>query len=168
MAEHISIRGLDATIKALQALPVELGSKGGGPVRGALFAASREIRDDAKSRAPVGKSTPNPGNLRAQVFVKRDPNPKAIGATEHYIISVRSGRRGLFSARVGGATRALTRQDAFYWWYVEFGTSKQPAQPFLRPAFEANKRRAVLVFGRELRKSVSKATARARRVGGSL
>lgn len=166
MAEHISIRGLDATIKALQALPAELGSKGGGPVRGALFAAARLIREDAKARAPVGKNTPNPGNLRAQVFVKRDPNPQASGAAEHYIVSVRSGRRGLFSARVGAATRALTKQDAFYWWFVEFGTSKMPARPFLRPAFEANKRRALGTFARELRKGVARAAERARRAGG--
>lgn len=168
MAEHVSIRGLDATIRALLSLPAALGSKGGGPVRGALFAAAREIRDDAKARAPIGSSTPNPGNLRAQVFVKRDPNPQSRGAAERYIISVRSGRRGLFSARVGSATRALTRQDAYYWWYVEFGTSKQAAKPFLRPAFEANKRRAVLVFGRELRKGVGRAAERARRAGGAL
>jgi HK97 gp10 family phage protein len=42
--------------------------------------------------------------------------------------------------RVGGR---YIRGDAFYWPFVEFGTAKVRARPFLRPAFEARKERAV-------------------------
>ncbi|MCB1567827.1 MAG: HK97 gp10 family phage protein [Xanthomonadales bacterium] len=165
MAELISIRGLEKTVKALRSLPAELGSKGGGPIRGALFAAGRLIRDDAQSRAPIGNGTPKPGNLRANIFLYRDRNPQSSGAAEHYIIGVRTGRKlsRKRKFKFSGGLRVLTGGDAWYWFWVEFGTKKQPAQPFMRPAFEANKRRAVVVFGRELRKMVSKAAARARK-----
>lgn len=33
--------------------------------------------------------------------------------------------------------------DAFYWYYLEFGTSKYAATPFVRPAFERSHREAL-------------------------
>ena len=34
-------------------------------------------------------------------------------------------------------------QDAWYWRFVEFGTRKMAARPFLRPALESRRRQAV-------------------------
>jgi HK97 gp10 family phage protein len=47
---------------------------------------------------------------------------------------------------------------------VEFGTKKDPAQPYLRPAFYQNVRRAVTIFSTKLRARIEKA-ARIGRVG---
>ena len=33
--------------------------------------------------------------------------------------------------------------DAYYWRYVEFGTSRMAARPFLRPSFEVKKEEAI-------------------------
>lgn len=30
-------------------------------------------------------------------------------------------------------------EDVFYWYFVEYGTAKMSAQPYLRPAFDENK-----------------------------
>jgi HK97 gp10 family phage protein len=148
-------------------LPKQLAGKNGGPVRGALFAAGRIIRDEAINLAPIGKGTPNPGNLRKQIFIYRDRNPRAsTGAVERYLISVRTGRKVKRRFQVSGGTRALTGGDAWYWFWVEFGTSKQKAQPFMRPAFESQKRRALATFIRELRTGVRKIAARAKRQAG--
>lgn len=164
MANHLTINGLAPTIQNLRSLPADIGGKGGGPLRGALFAATRIIRDEAVTLAPIGTGTPNPGNLRRNIFIYRDRNPRgSTGAAERYIISVRTGRKGLKRFKVSGSLRALTGGDAWYWFWVEFGTSKQPAKPFMRPAFESMKRRALIVFGRELRIGVSKVAKRAAR-----
>ena len=40
-------------------------------------------------------------------------------------------------------TQANLSQDAWYWRFVEFGTRKMRARPFLRPALEAKRREAV-------------------------
>lgn len=168
MAEPmLSMTGLEQTVRALRALPAELSSRNGGPVRAALFAAAKVVRGEAQRLAPVGKGTPNPGNLRANVFASRNRDPRRIGAAEHYFVSVRSGRRGLFSRKIGLNTRSLMGRDAYYWWWVEFGTSKQPAQPFLRAAFEAKKQEALRVFEQTLARAVAAAARRAQKRGGS-
>lgn len=43
---------------------------------------------------------------------------------------------------------------------VEFGTSKMPARPFLRPAWDANKRRALDTIGKEIWRAIAKAARR--------
>jgi len=40
-------------------------------------------------------------------------------------------------------------QYPYYWRFLEFGTSKMPARPFMRPAFEGNKRIAMDIIIRE-------------------
>lgn len=166
MAEFVNITGLDAAVRALKLLPRELSGDRGGPVRAGLFAAGALLKKQAIANAPVGNGTPNPGNLRKQMMLYRDKNPGGIGAAEHYILTVRSGRRGLFSFRVGGSTRALTGRDAYYWWYVEVGTSKQPAQNFMRNAFEAEKMQAISVFKRVFIAGIDAAEERARIASG--
>lgn len=166
MAEFVSIKGLDQAVKALQLMPRELSGDRGGPVRAGLFAAGKVLRDNARAAAPVGKGTPNPGNLRKQIFLYRDRNPRAIGAAEHYVLSVRTGRKGLSRLKLGAAIRTLTGGDAYYWHFVEFGTSKQAPRPFLRSTFEARKMEALAAFNRTFLAGVSRAEERARIASG--
>lgn len=44
--------------------------------------------------------------------------------------------------------------DPFYWRFIEFGTSKMPAQPFMRSAFESTKHAAVDLIIRDSKKRV--------------
>lgn len=164
--QFVRITGLDQAVKALQLLPRELAGDRGGPVRAGLFAAGAVMKAKAIENAPVGKGTPNPGNLRRQIFLYRDRNPRKLGLAEHYILTVRSGRRGLFSKRVGGATRALSGSDAWYWWWVEVGTSEQPAQAFMRRAFESEKMPALSAFNRTFLAGLARAEERARKASG--
>lgn len=151
-------------VAALKALPREFSSKNGGPVREALYAAARPIRDVAEFSAPIRS-----GNLQANVYIYRDRDPRAsTGAAERYLIGVRQKRRGLGRSRMNMALGRLgrnfrTRGDAYYWWCVEFGTAKMQAQPFLRPAFEWGRSRIVPTFSRELGRRVDAAVRRASR-----
>lgn len=162
MAEHVTLRGLNQTIEAFKLLPREARS----PLRGALFAAGRVIRDEARKNAPVGRGTPMPGNLRKQIFLARDRNPGALGLAEHYFISVRTGRKGLSRLKLGQALRSIAGNDAWYWIFVEFGTSKQKAQAPIRRAFESQAMQAIEVFKREFQKGVPRAAARANQRAG--
>jgi HK97 gp10 family phage protein len=55
-----------------------------------------------------------------------------------FFVTVRHGKK----YRKQGKKGTLS-QDAWYWRFLEFGTRKMRAQPFLRPALEAKRREAV-------------------------
>jgi len=76
----------------------------------ALKEAVQGVKADAKALCPVGET----GNLK-----------KSISTT------VKRRKSGTVTAHVFTKT--------FYGGFVEFGTVKNPAQPFLRPAVEKNK-----------------------------
>jgi HK97 gp10 family phage protein len=168
MADIVKITGLKEVADALRALPSELAGRNGGPIRGALFAATREMRDEAERLAPE-----DTGNLRRNIIIYRDRNPGGIGAAEHYVVTIRVGRRSRRVKRayrlgkINSRLRALTGTDAWYGVFKEFGTAKMPAEPFLRPAFEARKMSSVSTFVRELRKGVARAAARAKARAGA-
>lgn len=48
--------------------------------------------------------------------------------------------------------------DLFYAQFVEFGTAKMSARPFMRPAFDQNKERAVEVMKATLARGIERAT----------
>jgi HK97 gp10 family phage protein len=172
-SSSMRMMGLEGVVEALRALPTELSGRNGGPVRGALWAATKLIRDAARDNAPVGEKTPMPGNLRRQIYAYRDRNPRARGgAAERYIVSVRKRKRGKrsrkhekFGAPAARNVVNIIGGDAYYWMFVEFGTVKQPPQAFMRRAFETNKVRAVNEFTAQLRRSVDKAVQRAKNKG---
>lgn len=143
---ELKVEGVAEIARRLRALPPELGSKGGGPIRAALFAAMRLIRDDARLRAPRDS-----GNLVANIIGYRHRDPKRAGATERYDVGMRRGtRRYANNVRNRRKQRAgqkfRTAGAAYYGRFLELGTAKMDARPFLRPAFESNKEAAVEAF----------------------
>ena len=51
---------------------------------------------------------------------------------------------------------AKNQDDPFYWHFNEFGTSKQAARPFMRPAFEESKEKVLEVVAEKLRAGIEK------------
>lgn len=47
-------------------------------------------------------------------------------------------------------------EDIFYWFFVEFGTAKDAAQPFLRPAYDENKLAVQTEIAKNLKKVVER------------
>lgn len=125
MAETVTVEvtGLKELNDALLQLPKELQA---GPLRRAVSAAAQVVQQQAAENAPV-----DDGVLRKAIYRARDKeNSSAVQET--YIVGVRYGRR---YRRRG--------MDAWYWRFIEFGTSKLAAMPFLRPAFDATHERQI-------------------------
>lgn len=162
MAE-VKLTGLKEAAAALRALPAEIASKNGGPLRGALYAATRVIKDQAIQNAPTGEGTPLPGNLKKNIIAIRDRNPARSGAAERYVITVRNKRMARGSNPL---FRVLKGWDAWYAHFTEFGTSKQPAQRWMTRAYEEKKQEALAIFERTLAAGLDKAAERARRKSG--
>jgi len=102
--------GLDKLLKSLHVLPERIQQN---VLVGAIRAGTKPILTEAKAKVP--KRT---GNLKKSLGVIR--------------VKTRDKTKVIFtiSPRKGG------KNDGWYAHMVEFGTSKDRPQPFLRPAFE--------------------------------
>lgn len=155
MAEIHKWHGFKELEENLKLLGAEVHEKG---VKRMMSRAAVPMRDDAKRRAPVLKQpVPHriPGTLRKNIVIWRK-------RVTNYAVTYYVGVRKLSAKAVSewkkrfGKTGAKNWNDPYYWLFVELGTSKMAAQPFLRPAFESQKMRSVQVALEEGRKFVRK------------
>lgn len=123
---HFEVKGLKELDELLKAFPEKVQRN---CIRSACYAGAVVWRDGAKGRVPIRKEPEGlvrmgrgaskgrlPGFLRASVRVWK-VRGKSGGATITYGV----GTRGM----------------AFYGKFLEFGTSKMAARPWLRPAVDA-------------------------------
>lgn len=83
-------------------------------LRRTMVRLARDVRDDARIRARQRTRT-----LRKAIVHKRD-----------------RGRKGSIEASVWVRHGRAVKHSAFYWRFIEWGTSHHSATPFLTPAFE--------------------------------
>ena len=114
--------------------------------RAATAAGAVVIRGAAQQKVAV-----DTGNLKKNIIVKRIPAGEAQLTSEH-IVTVRQGK---LTAKQKGSGL----QDAFYGRFVEYGTVKMAARPFLRPAYDENKERAVQAIKDRIAARLKKAGA---------
>lgn len=136
------LSGADDVLRLLQQLPPEVVSKRGGPVKRALAKGARVIGQAAAlnlARAVDALGTEDhvsTGLLVSSLVVTRGKAPSS-GQGERYLVRV---KRKTYQ-RAGGekVTTLKTAQ------LLEYGSSQQPAEPWLRPAFTAKRGEAVSV-----------------------
>lgn len=151
--EHV--KGLRELSEALKELPQRIARNA---LRQSVAAGASIIRNDAKARAPVSTQAPAPGDplpgtLKRSILIKHVPERSGV-SSQTFIVGVRSGKRYRNQGKKGNRS-----QDAYYWRWVEFGTVKMSARPFLRPAFEANKQAAVDAIAQYLAKRIPEEVA---------
>lgn len=139
---EVRVDGLAELGEALKQFPEKLGQK---YLRKATFAAANVIKEDAIARAPVRS-----GQLQEHIAVFRRPDDPS---TAHYAIGVRGIKLNRKLKKIASKLRKIAgvkhldiAGDVYYWRFLEFGTSKMAARPFMRPAFEAQKENALEVF----------------------
>lgn len=104
----IEISGIDEILKKLKVLPDRVQKN---VVTGAIRAGASSISKEAKTLVPKDS-----GTLK-----------KSIG-----VVKRRSKNKNIISFSVA----PLKKKDGWYAHFLEFGTIKMPAHPFMRPAFE--------------------------------
>lgn len=112
--------------------------------RAATAAGAVVIRNAAQQKVPV-----DTGNLKKNIIVKRLPKGESSLTSEH-IVTVRQGKLTKKQKDKG-------LQDAYYGKFVEYGTAKMPARPYMRPAFDQNKEKAVQAIKDRIEKRLNKA-----------
>lgn len=154
MAETIKIHGMDGVRKALRKLPKELQKK---ELLRALRPGANIVKKSAQAMAPTGDE----GfyrKLRGKAWTHY------IGTLKNSIV-VRAEKKkydtGTATLRVGVLhSNKDLNVGAWYWRFVEFGTSKMPAanggRGFLVPAFEMTKYAADKAIKNALLKAVDR------------
>lgn len=157
MADFVHVEGL----KELQDRMQELGNRVARKVlRRAVVAGGKLIRDEAKNIAPeyhgaVSEGHPPPGTLKRAISFGRSNRDSGPGK-EVVNVFVRQAKNGSVGSK---KVKAYGKFDAYYWRFVEFGTSKMEANPFMRPAFDSNKENAVEIIKATLAEGVEQEAA---------
>ncbi len=187
---NVRIDGLKEIESRLKVLREEFGVKTGGVIIRGLRAGAKLIQQDAKRRAPaidpsgfiqarvarlaaedarrmgVRKGVRGRGTLRKSLAMIRSnivehaiktTDPRANGQPT---VLVRVRNRGYTRGSDGSIRFNNPSSSPGYWWWVEFGTSRFPARPFLRPAFEAQKLNALTEFRKHVSGEIEKLFAK--------
>ena len=125
MADSVTMKidGLKELADKLRAMGPDIEKKA---LRASVMAAAKIVRDDAKANNLDDTGTTDRA-LYAKYIKEESAENKAT-----YFVGVRSGKK-----------ERKAKRDAFYWRFIEFGTAKLSAHPFMRPAFEKNKMKLV-------------------------
>lgn len=106
---------------------------------GAIRAGCKPILDEAKRNVPIDS-----GNLKKSMgIIKRKSKDKT-------------------KVRFSVTPRRKGKYDGYYAHMIEFGTSKQVAQPFMRPAFENQDNQSIEASKEYLAKRIDKEVEKAK------
>ena len=171
---EFSITGLDEFREKLKAVTDDTRFKGG---RAALRKAAQVVRDRAREGATRLNDSATPEDI-AQNIVERWNGRRfkktgdlafrvgVLGGARQYADTSENRRAGRVgeSYEVGG-DKGNPGGDTYYWRFLEFGTEKTPARPFMRPAMESSAGEVADTFVREYGKAIDRAIKRARKKG---
>lgn len=154
MADSVTVKleGFAELAAALRELPERVARNG---LRAAVNAGATVIKKEAMARAPE-----DTGALRANMYQKQR-REESGPMVQTFYVGVRSGvakyAKSAANRRAGTAGKPYRNAGStFYWRFLEFGTSKLPARPFMRPAFELRKNDAVEAIGKKLDERIQK------------
>lgn len=150
MKMEMNVSGLDGVLDTLKSLPAEIVSKRGGPVKLALAKGARLIRAEAAKnlRASIAiNGEQSTGLLEKNLVVTRGKAPND-GNGERYLVRV---RRKAYPDRKDKSGAVTVRKTGSF---LEYGSSTQPATPWLRPAVESKGQEAINVIVADLKKRI--------------
>lgn len=147
---ELNIKGADDLKRALEQIATKMQNN---VLRSAVREASKPVLDEARARAPV-LTAPDPrrkpGTLKRAIGIR---SPRIKGRMVVGGVTVRSQspkQVAAFKARTNKKA-ADNPNDAFYAPFVEFGTAKMRARPFMRPALSARAQSAIDALGAKIR-----------------
>lgn len=146
MAAEFKLDGLDAALKKLRDLqnPKQVKSA----VRSASTKAMRVVRDAARANSK-GLDDPATASVIHKKIVTQFSSKQSKGDQ----VVTRVGIQG-------GAKPVKGDTDTGHWRLLEFGTSKMPAQPFMRRALDENYRKVADEFAQALEPAIDKVIAK--------
>jgi HK97 gp10 family phage protein len=173
MADSIQFQlsGLDAVLTKMRGLAPDLRAKG---ARSAMRKAANLVRDAAVVNAQRIDDPETKESIAKNIVVRFSSRTLKTTGDVMMRVGVLGGarpysntRENVRKRRVGktyktGGDKGNPGGDTFYWRFVEFGTSRTAAKPFMRPALEQNIETATSAATTELSRSIDRYAAKAR------
>ena len=142
------LKGFDDLIGKLREIPVALRKR---VLRNALAAGARVVRNEARRAAPVLSNAiaapyRTPGTVKRAIAVRTSKIARRAGNVGVFVnvkpapgAKFKTSTTKLLGLKVKTRTKvrdsqrgAKSKTDPFYWRFLEFGTSKMRARPFLQ------------------------------------
>jgi len=156
MAE-VRIAGLKQLLAGLAQLPEQLGK---GAIYAALGGAGKAVKDEAvaiaRARFNAGYST---GVVAKAIRFQRSKINRGQRGLWEVIVRVKPLSKSMRRKSKAAGIR-IDPRDPFYWRYLEFGTSRMRARPFMRPGFEGSKDRQIALIQSRMRSGIERAARR--------
>jgi HK97 gp10 family phage protein len=131
-AIQVKVSGVYQLKQRLSALQTAVRDRG---MKKAVRAGAEKIADKARENAKRIDNPATPESIPLNIAVQFAPKMSRANYGVAYRIGVMGGARAEYVKRkLTGKT--LPGGETFYWRFLEFGTSKMPARPFLRPAID--------------------------------
>jgi HK97 gp10 family phage protein len=165
----MKVEGLKELEAAIKELPKATGRN---VIRRALTEAAQPIVNAARANAPA---QPGSGVLKRSILVTKVRFTKGDVGKQAFAEALKQGktrqeaREALIEANTeqggdevtsGIAIIGVDYKTAFYAHFVEFGTSHSSPKPFMRPAWDAGKMKALEIIQESLKVEIDKAVAR--------
>lgn len=148
---EFKIQGADNFKKNLRQLEQNVQLK---TARAAARKAANVIRDAAKANAEKLDDPETSQSIAANIAVQQ--RTKELKRTGDLVFSI--GVRG--GSKSKSSNEKNPGGDTFYWRFIELGTSKLAATPFLQPAMKDNIAKATNTFVMEFEKGIARAVKR--------
>lgn len=186
MADGIEFKltGIEQLVATLNDVTYETRRKGG---RAALRKAAMVVRDAAAANAKRIDDPATAEDISKNIAVRWNGRQFRRTGDPAFRVGVLGGARATLtdaarakSARrrqrlgqkslgelgeIAGAGKGNPGGDTYYWRFIEFGTERSRAQPFMRPALENNIDAATNTFIAEYQKALDRAIKRAQKQG---
>lgn len=150
------MRGLEGVSAQLREVSAEMGARA---LSGAARAAFKRVVETAKQLVPVDS-----GELRESLTV-RVVKPKSGDAVVVVGVAINNNAPRLKMSRIAAAAfneaQSTNLPPGRRWHFIELGTVKQAAHPFLRPALDQNAQSVVDDLKVQLRKKIEAAVKKA-------
>jgi HK97 gp10 family phage protein len=162
-AVSVKVEGL----KELQAALAELSkATQRNTIRRSLISAAKPFVDRAKTLVPVDtgdlkNAIVAGGKIEAAGKAEYAEVKRSGGSDADALAAMRTARRSGKGSEI--VIYAGVQKLAWYAHFVEFGTEKKQARPFIRPAWDAEKDNMMEAIKRDLKANIDKAVARAAR-----